>query len=43
MGIAIKATLKGKIKPPLPGTHPSVTEVEDVRRIHKELEEGKRK
>jgi succinate dehydrogenase / fumarate reductase iron-sulfur subunit len=41
MGIAMKATLKGKIKPPLPGTHPSVTEVEDVRRIHKELEENK--
>ena len=40
-GIAIKATLKGKIKPLLPGTHPSVTEVHDVRRIHEELEEKK--
>ena len=42
-GLAIKATLKGKIKPLLPGSHPSVTEVQDVRRIHEELEEGKRK
>jgi succinate dehydrogenase / fumarate reductase iron-sulfur subunit len=40
-GIAIKATLKGKIKPLLPGTHPSVTEVQDVRRIHEELEAKK--
>ena len=40
-GTAIKATLKGKIKPLLPGTHPSVTEVQDVRRIHEELEEKK--
>ena len=37
-GTAIKATLKGKIKPLLPGTHPSVTEVQDVRRIYAELE-----
>ena len=37
-GLAIKATLKGKIKPLLPGTHPSVTEVQDVRRIYEELE-----
>ena len=37
-GTAIKATLKGKIKPLLPGTHPSVTEVQDVRRIYEELE-----
>lgn len=38
-GTAIKAILKGKIKPPFPGTHPSVTEVKDIRRIHTELEE----
>ena len=43
VGIAIKATLKGKIKPLLPGSHPSVTEVQDVRRIHKQLEGEKRK
>ena len=43
MGTAIKAMLKGKIKPPFPGTHPSVTEVHDVHRIHEELEGSKRK
>jgi succinate dehydrogenase / fumarate reductase iron-sulfur subunit len=37
-GTAIKAILKGKIKPPLPGTHSSVAEVKDIRRIHSELE-----
>jgi len=37
-GTAIKAILKGKIKPPLPGTHSSVAEVKDIRRIHTELE-----
>lgn len=40
-GTAIAATMKGKIKPPLPGTHPPVTEVEDVQRIHGELEKRK--
>ena len=43
MGTAIKATLRGKIKPPLPGTHQSATEVEDVRRIHEELQGNKGK
>ena len=38
MGIAIKAVLKGKIKPPLPGTHPKVADLDDVKRIHDELE-----
>jgi succinate dehydrogenase / fumarate reductase iron-sulfur subunit len=42
-GTATRAIMKSKIKPPLPGTHPSVTNVKDVRRLHEELEVKKGK